>query len=165
MVAQYRDCVQSRDCAISCLHNNTFSSLTISSDPILMLRSPHSGNSIIFPRSEGLSCNCFAGLAAIVLKSLRTKPLKSLPLLIDRQHPQCCWSQLWHLGSRRLPITGSQTDELSTACLGSKHRGLCNLEIVQTYCANSRLSEQSRDWFAISRFYECAAQSRDCTNS
>ena len=30
----------------------TFSSLTISSDPILMLRSPHPGNSIIFPRSN-----------------------------------------------------------------------------------------------------------------
>ena len=89
-------------CAISRLHSisaqsrqylqlhNTFSSLTISSDPILMLRSPHPENSITFPRSKGLSCNCFAGLAAIVSKLLQTKPLKSLPLLIDRQHPQCC---------------------------------------------------------------------------
>jgi len=56
---------------------------------------------------------------------------------------------LWHLGSRRLPINGSPSRELSMACLGSKVRGLRNLEIAQKYCAISRLHKrtaQSQDW-------------------
>jgi len=42
---------------------------------------------------------------------------------------------------------------------------LRNLEIAQTYCVISRLSAQSRDWCAISGFWECTAQSWDCANS
>ena len=43
-----------------------------------------------------------------------------------------------------------------------------DLEIAHWCCAISRLrtgAAQSRDWYAISRFCECTAQSRDCANS
>ena len=40
-----------------------------------------------------------------------------------------------------------------------------NLEIACVCYIISRLAVQSRDWNAISEFWECATQSRDCTNS
>ena len=116
-----------------------------------------------FVCSFRLSCNRLPPLASFrngTIAPLRSP--QSLHSAIKWQYNEYCSSFGGHRTSKMI-----KTKNVPVVSLGTRYIHVLGIpkSVAQSRDSATIVDAQSRDWYAISGFRECATQSRDCANS